>query len=100
MQRGLEQMLATLDLLAVVARQGSAFCVYFMDHCPRDWHDLAEHHDFALDVRMRKSLVARGIYFFPMATKQCSISAAHTEKGVVLTLEQIQQALVQVMNEA
>ena len=57
MQRGIEQIMRAAGLCAVVARQGSAFCIYFMDHEPKDWHDLAEHHDFALDTRMRKNLI-------------------------------------------
>jgi glutamate-1-semialdehyde 2,1-aminomutase len=93
MQRGIEQIVSAAGLCAVVARQGSAFCMYFMDHEPKDWHDLAENHDFALDARMRKNLIEQGIYFFPMPVKQCSISAAHTEEDIVLTLEQIKQAL-------
>ena len=98
MQRGLEQIVGAAGLCAVVARQGSAFCLYFMDHEPKDWHDLAEHHDFALDTRMRKNLIEQGIYFFPMAVKQCSISAAHTEEDIELTLEQIKHALVRAVN--
>jgi glutamate-1-semialdehyde 2,1-aminomutase len=98
MQRGIEEVVSAAGLCAVVARQGSAFCIYFMDHEPKDWHDLAEHHDFALDARMRKDLVEQGIYFFPTPVKQCSISAAHTEEDIVLTLEQIEQALARAAN--
>jgi len=97
-QRGIEEVVSAAGLCAVVARQGSAFCIYFMDHEPKDWHDLAEHHDFALDARMRKDLVEQGIYFFPTPVKQCSISAAHTEEDIVLTLEQIEQALARAAN--
>ena len=93
MQRGIEQIMRSAGLCAVVARQGSAFCIYFMDHEPKDWHDLAEHHNFALDTKMRKNLIEQGVYFFPLAVKQCSISAAHTKEDVQFTLEQIQQAL-------
>ena len=39
----------------MVARQGSAFCIYFMDHEPRDWHDLASNHDFARDMKEKKA---------------------------------------------
>ena len=85
MQRGIEQIMRTAGLCAVVARQGSAFCIYFMDHEPKDWHDLAEHHNFALDTKMRKNLIEQGIYFFPLAVKQCSISAAHTREDVKFT---------------
>ena len=98
MQRGIEQIVSASGLCAVVARQGSAFCIYFMDHEPKDWHDLAEHHNFALDTRMRKNLIEQGIYFFPVPVKQCSISAAHTENDIVLTLEQIKQALARAAN--
>lgn len=64
MQEGLEDIIAEASLKAVVARQGSAFCLYFMDHLPKDWHDVARHHDFGLDLRMRRQLVESGIYFF------------------------------------
>jgi glutamate-1-semialdehyde 2,1-aminomutase len=98
MQRGIEQIMRSAGLCAVVARQGSAFCIYFMDHQPKDWHDLAEHHNFALDTKMRKNLIEQGVYFFPLAVKQCSISAAHTKEDVQFTLEQIQQALAKATN--
>jgi glutamate-1-semialdehyde 2,1-aminomutase len=93
MQQGLEEILRTLGIEAVIARQGSAFCIYFMDHCPKDWHDLAGHHDFSLDERLRGKLINAGIYFFPVAAKQCSISFAHTTKDIDVTLEQIQNQL-------
>jgi glutamate-1-semialdehyde 2,1-aminomutase len=98
MQRGIEQIMRAAGLCAVVARQGSAFCIYFMDHEPKDWHDLAEHHNFALDTKIRKNLIEQGVYFFPLAVKQCSISAAHTKEDVQFTLEQIQRALAQATN--
>jgi len=90
MQSGLEKIAATLGLKAVVARQGSAFCLYFMDHCPKDWHDLAAHHNFALDLKLRLALIGSGIYFFPAAVKQCSISFAHSDEDIAFTLDQIQ----------
>lgn len=97
MEQGLEGLIRQMSLRAVVARQGSAFCVYFMDHCPRDWHDLATHHDFGLDKRLRRDLIECGIYFFPMATKQCSISSAHTEENVELTLDRVRHAFERIL---
>ena len=94
-QEGLERIIGRLSCEAVVARQGSAFCVYFMDHCPKDWHDLAVHHDFRLDQKLRSSLIGCGIYFFPAPTKQCSISVAHKEEDIEVTLEQIQHQLTE-----
>jgi glutamate-1-semialdehyde 2,1-aminomutase len=87
MQHGLERITSDLGIRAVVARQGSAFCLYFMDHCPRDWHDLAEHHAFSADDLFRRALIERGVYPFPLATKQWSISAAHTTEDIDATLE-------------
>lgn len=99
LDQGLECIIRKLSLKATVARQGSAFCIYFMDHCPRDWHDLAMHHAFAFDERMRKNLIERGIYFFPLATKQCSISAAHTGAEIKVTLDQVEEALVRCLDQ-
>lgn len=93
MERGAQAVLRKLSAKAVVARQGSAFCVYFMDHCPNDWHDLAANHDFDIDRNMRQGLIARGVYFFPVATKQCSISYAHAAEDVHETLHQLELAL-------
>jgi glutamate-1-semialdehyde 2,1-aminomutase len=97
MQEGLEEIFISLGVSAVVSRQGSAFCWYFMDHCPRDWHDLAANHDFALDTAFRGLLVERGIYVFPLPPKQCSISAAHTHDDIDLTLRQMKEALGQAL---
>jgi glutamate-1-semialdehyde 2,1-aminomutase len=92
-QEALEEILAALEVSGVVARQGSAFWIYFMDHHSRDWHDLAANHDFALDQKLRLALIRRGVYFFPLAVKQCSISAAHTEADVEFTVEQLKGEL-------
>ncbi len=93
MQEGLETLLRGAGLEAVVARQGSAFCIYFMDHCPRDWHDLAASHNNELDLELRRKLISCGIYFFPAATKQCSISFAHTREDIEDTLQQVETVL-------
>ncbi|MBS1820857.1 MAG: aminotransferase class III-fold pyridoxal phosphate-dependent enzyme [Acidobacteria bacterium] len=65
-----------------VSRQGSALCPYFMDHEPTDWHDLAGNHNFELDAAVRKSAIAQGIYTFPIAVKQWSISGAHADRDL------------------
>jgi glutamate-1-semialdehyde 2,1-aminomutase len=93
LERGVEKIVAKLGVTAVVARQGSAFCLYFMDHLPCDWHDMAMHHDFSLDTEFRRMLVARGIYVFPLATKQCSLSVAHNRADVEATLAHMEDAL-------
>lgn len=93
LEQGLRRNLASLDRPATVVRQGSAFAIYFMDHAPRDWHDLAERHDFAFDNAFRRRLLDHGVYFFPLATKQCSLSAVHTEQDVDRTIEAVGAAL-------
>jgi glutamate-1-semialdehyde 2,1-aminomutase len=92
-EEGLRTIIHRLDITAVVARQGSAFCLYFMDHLPVDWHDLAQHHNFTFDEKMRRALIQRGVFCFPLATKQCSVSAAHTIEDVELTLHETEDAL-------
>jgi glutamate-1-semialdehyde 2,1-aminomutase len=93
MQEGLERLLKRHGVEAVVARQGSAFCVYFMGHEPRDWYDLAKHHNIARDVRYRRALIEKGVYHFPLAAKQGSLSTAHLESDVDFTLEATDDAL-------
>ncbi len=93
MESGLSMIARRLGIKVLIARQGSAFCLYFMEKLPVDWHDLAEHNDFGADERMRRHAIERGIFCFPMATKQWSISAAHTSDDVADTLKEIEGAL-------
>ena len=83
----------------VMSRIGSAFCMYFMDHVPMDWHDLASHHNFTMDGAFRESLIEGGVYFFPLATKQCSISAAHTREDIEQTVECIARSVAALADE-
>ena len=71
---------------ATVVRNASAFCVYFMDHVPRDWHYIVAHDDFDYDKRYRAALIERGIYHFPLPVKQGSVSAAHTDADIDRTM--------------
>ena len=59
----------------------------FMDHAPVDWHDSG------LDVAVRQAMIRRGFFFFPVATKQYSISLAHTEEEIEITISAFGQAL-------
>jgi glutamate-1-semialdehyde 2,1-aminomutase len=93
MEAGLVELFRERGITATVARQGSAFCAYFMDHAPRDWHDVAEHHDMQRDLKYRRALIEQGVYHFPLPTKQGSISAAHTEADIERTLEATAEVL-------
>jgi glutamate-1-semialdehyde 2,1-aminomutase len=92
-EAGLMQLFKENGVTATTVRQCSAFCTYFMDHAPVDWHDIAEHHDMKLDLRYRRALIEKGIYQFPLPTKQGSISAAHTEADIEKTLEATREIL-------
>jgi len=96
MEDGLRRIFAAHGVTASVARQGSAFSYYLMPHVPVDLHDLVEHHDAERDVRLRRALIERGVFFMPVATKQCSISAAHTAEDVRFTLTQFEEAVASV----
>ena len=93
METGINEILEERRIEGRVVRQGSAFVTFFMDHEPVDWHDLASNHDYEFDTKLRRALLEQGVFFFPLATKQCSISVAHTQKDIDQTLDAIDQAL-------
>lgn len=93
LEMGLVELFHEYGITATIARQGSAFCVYFMDRSPRCWHDIAELHDMKRDLRYRRALIEHGIYYFPLPTKQGSISAAHNEEDIDFTLEATEAVL-------
>jgi glutamate-1-semialdehyde 2,1-aminomutase len=95
MQRGLEDALKSSGVTATVARQGSAFSIYFMSRPPVDFHDILENHDFEKDVALRRALISLGVYVVPVATKQWSISCSHTEADIDFTLDQFKIALAE-----
>jgi glutamate-1-semialdehyde 2,1-aminomutase len=78
---------------AVIVRVGSAHCVYFARREPHNWWTVLTEHDFAFDTRYRRALIERGIYYFPLAAKQGSISFAHSEADIDRTLEATDDAL-------
>ena len=93
MEAGITSIFAKCGIAACVARQGSAFSFYMMSKPPRDLHDIIEGHDFVRDVALRRALIQRGVFFVPIATKQCSLSAAHSDADVQFTLEQFESAV-------
>ncbi|MEC5145101.1 aspartate aminotransferase family protein [Chitinophaga sp. 212800010-3] len=95
LEDGLNDILKTTGRPFHVARQGSAFCVYFMDHAPVDFHDIVKHHDFAFDKAYRLKLIEQGIFNFPLPIKQGSISFAHTVNDITETLEKTKIVLAQ-----
>lgn len=90
---GLQEILQSYDMPYHIARQGSAFCVYFMEHAPVDYHDILLHHNFSFDHAYRQALIDKGIFNFPAPIKQASVSYAHTETDVELTLKATKEVL-------
>jgi len=92
-EAGMLEAFARHGLRACVTRQGSAFSFYLMDRAPRDFHDIIQHHDFAKDLAIRRALISKGVFFIPIATKQCSVSAAHTQEDIDFTLDCFDEAV-------
>lgn len=86
LERGLKEIFDQRGFPYYVTRQGSAFCIYFMDHAPADFHDIAANHDFDFDRKYRRALIEQGVFNFPMPIKQCSISYAHSDEDIEKTL--------------
>jgi glutamate-1-semialdehyde 2,1-aminomutase len=93
LEDGLNTIFASTGRPFHLARQGSAYCLYFMDHAPVDFHDIAEHHDFALDKTYRVKLIEKGIFNFPLPIKQGSISFAHSVQDIEETLEKTEDVV-------
>ena len=93
MEDGLNALLSKKGFPSLVARQGSAFVVYFMDKVPANWLQIAQSHDMDLDKKYRTLLIERGVFHFPLPTKQGSISFAHTEADIEHTIEITEQVL-------
>jgi glutamate-1-semialdehyde 2,1-aminomutase len=87
LEKGLNEIFSGYDSPFYVARQGSAYCVYFMDHAPVDFHDVLVNNNFALDKEYRIKLIEKGIFNFPLPIKQGSISFAHSVQDIDETLE-------------
>lgn len=82
LQEGLERVFADHNYATTLVRQGSAFALYFMDHAPVSWQDIAIHNDNERDVAYRRAMIEAGVFHFPVATKQSSISLAHTDADI------------------
>jgi len=87
LESGLKEIFRQYDRPFHIARQNSAFCVYFMDHAPVDFHDIAVNNDFTFDKEYRLGLIENGIFNFPLPIKQGSISFAHSVQDIEETLE-------------
>ena len=93
LEEGQRKLFADHGVTATISRIGSAHCVYFMDRAPSNWWEIVTGHDFDFDLRYRRALIDRGVYHFPVATKQGSISFAHTDEDIDFTLEATGTAL-------
>jgi glutamate-1-semialdehyde 2,1-aminomutase len=93
LEDGLKTIFSATDKPFHVARQGSAYCVYFMDHAPVDFHDILKNHDFGFDRSYRVKLIGQGIFNFPLPIKQGSISFAHSLQDIEETLEKTENVV-------
>lgn len=95
LELGVRRLMVDHNVTATFVRQGSAHCTYFMPTAPANWWETLSCHDFAFDTRYRRALIERGIYQFPVAAKQGSISFAHSEADIDQTLEATDSALTE-----
>jgi glutamate-1-semialdehyde 2,1-aminomutase len=93
LEEGQTRLFRDHSISATVSRVGSAHCVYFMEQSPKNWWELVTGHDFEFDARYRRALIERGIYYFPVAVKQGSVSFAHTEDDIDATLYAVDSVL-------
>jgi glutamate-1-semialdehyde 2,1-aminomutase len=93
LEEGQNRLFRDRRIPAVISRVGSAHCVYFMENAPTNWWELVTGHNFAFDTRYRRALIDRGVYHFPLASKQGSISLAHTTDDIDETLTATDRAL-------
>src|SRR5690606_30427079 len=98
LEKGLTAIFSAYSKPFHVARQGSAFCVYFMHHAPVDFHDIAQHHDASFDKEYRLRLISEGIFNFPLPIKQGSISFAHQLTDIEETLDKTQRVVAALAN--
>lgn len=95
LEHGQRKLFSDYGVNATIVRQGSAHCIYFMNHAPVNWWDLVTNHNHGFDALYRRALIERGIYNFPLPTKQGSISFAHSEEDIELTLAALDDVLRQ-----
>lgn len=93
LEDGLNTIFKKHDTPFYITREGSAFCVYFMDHAPVDFHDILRHHNFTLDKEYRLRLIEKGIFNFPLPIKQGSISFAHSLSDIEETLQKTNEVV-------
>jgi glutamate-1-semialdehyde 2,1-aminomutase len=86
LEAGLNEVFSRKNYATILVRQGSAFSVYFMDHAPKNWRDIALNNDMERDVAYRRAMIEAGVFHFPVATKQSSISLAHTDEDIDRTI--------------
>ncbi len=93
LEAGQKEVFGRHGVQVAISRMGSAHCVYFADRVPNSWWEVLELHDFAFDSKYRRALIERGIYNFPVAAKQGSISFAHSEADIDQTISATDNAL-------
>jgi glutamate-1-semialdehyde 2,1-aminomutase len=93
LEEGQRKLLRDHGITALISRVGSAHCVYFMDRAPANWWELVTGHNMAFDTRYRRALIERGVYHFPIPSKQGSISFAHSDNDIDFTLEATRKSL-------
>lgn len=89
------ETIVDLGIKAFVAGFGTVFVIYFMDPPANSYTDLLRN-NAEIDKKFRRSLIDRGIMVNPYPLKRNHISAAHSERDVLATVEAIRASLIEV----
>ena len=94
---GLADVMADLDVPAVVTGYGSVFVTYFMPGpLPRSYDDLLAN-DNSLFIGYRHALREHGVFELPLALKRSHVSYAHTDADIDRLIEGTHRAVASVL---
>jgi glutamate-1-semialdehyde 2,1-aminomutase len=93
---GIEGVMRSLGISAVVAGFGSVFVTYFLDP-PVDRYDDLLRNDVELFVGYRHELLTRGIFELPLNLKRSHVSYAHTTDQIDRLVEATESSVAAVL---
>src|SRR5690625_1895475 len=86
MRAGLDQIMKSHDVPAVVTGIGSVFVTYFLSGTVSGYRDLLRNNDVAY-AEFHRRMINEGFMMYPMALKRNHITLAHTADQIDQTLE-------------
>lgn len=88
----LNEIVAELELRAQAVGFGSVFQVLFTEKKIRDYRDTLTSNT-ELFKKFQREMMSKGIFILPHANKRCHLSAAHTNKDIRYTIQNVREIL-------